>query len=346
MQITSVTASVLRGDAIEIMRSADARVVPECAAFGPGGCGGCDFQHIDLGHQRALKATVLSDQLRRLAGIEWSGQVEAVPGDVEGLGWRTRVRYLVRGDCLGMRVHRSHRFVPLPATGCLLAVEALRRPRPEDGRVDVIRPSGRRRGPAARELVVVAGPDGSALRPRATATVQVSNRDYLVDGEGFWQLHPGAPTTLVAAVLAGVEPRAGERALDLYCGSGLFAGALVDQGVTVTGIEANAHAIGLARRNVPEAVFHVGEVATTVSRLPPGDIVVLDPPRTGVGREIMTTLTSSAARVIAYISCDPASLGRDLADLPAPWSVTSIRAFDLFPMTHHMETVAVLQRLG
>ncbi len=345
VRITGVSASVLRGEAVEVHHPSPDRVTPACPVFVPGGCGGCDFQHVSLPRQRDFKTTVVADQLHRLAGITWEGQVEPVPGDVGGFEWRTRVRYLLRGEQLGMREHRSHRFVQLPEEGCRLAVEALRRPRLNDGRIEVVRDSGRgRRGRPDRELAVAVGPDGRVLPVGSEAQVRVRGRDYWVNGSVFWQLHPGAPEALTAAVIEGLEPKGGETALDLYCGSGLFAGALSDRGVQVTGVEAHRRAIDLARRNVPEARFQVTEVVGALPTLPSSDLIVVDPPRSGVGRKAMATLLSTPARALAYVACDPAALARDLADLPAGWSVGSIRAFDLFPMTHHVETVAILRR--
>ncbi|WP_051208538.1 class I SAM-dependent RNA methyltransferase [Propionicicella superfundia] len=347
VRLTQVNASVLRGDAIEIQHAADDRVEPPCTAFGPGGCGGCDFQHIAVARQRELKADVLRDQLRRLARLEWDGEVEAVPGDDGGLGWRTRARYLVSAGRLGMRAHRSHRFVALPAEGCLLAVPALRRPALADGRLERVRESRGRGGRGQtreRELVVMAGPDGRPLARGAATTLRVGERPFRLTGESFWQVHPGAAAALAEAVVTGLAPAPGETALDLYCGAGLFVGVLAERGVAVAGVEGNSAAVALARRNVPEASFAVGDVARALVEAHATDLVVLDPPRVGAGRAVMAAILARAPRAVAYVACDPAALARDLADLPPEYAVTSIRAFDLFPMTQHVETVAILSR--
>lgn len=346
VRVTGVTTSILRGDAVDIRVASPDRVEAPCPIAGPGGCGGCDFQHVALPRQRALKAEVLRDQLRRLAHLEWEGVVEPVPGDDEGLGWRTRARYLVRGDRLGMRAHRSHRFVSLPAEGCLIAVPGLRLPRLTDGRLQRVRTAERGpRGPRGeRELVVVAGPDGLPLAHGDRTTVQVGDRRYRLTGESFWQVHPGATPVLASAVAEGLAPVAGESVLDLYCGAGLFAGVLSDLGAIVTGVEGDQGAVALARRNVPEASFLVADVSLAVADLPAADLVVLDPPRVGSGRGVMASVLARGPRAVAYVACDPAALARDLADLPAGYAVSSIRAFDLFPMTQHMEAVAIIVR--
>lgn len=348
-RLTQVTARIMRADAVEILVSAPERVPAPCSIARPEGCGGCDFQHIDLDYQRQLKARVLADQLRRLAGITWEGVVEPLSEDETGLGWRTRMRYLIRGERLGMRAHRSHRFVPLPSDGCLIAAPALRRPERETGRTVRVRAgSPHRGGPQIprgdKELIVGVGPDGTALARSGEMDVVVSGRTYRLTGESFWQIHPMAARVLADAVLEGLAASEGESALDLYCGAGLFAGVLSERGAEVTGIDGNAAAIELARANVPRATFLIGPVEKKLSTVPPTDLVVLDPSRSGAGRAVMDQVLARAPRAIAYVACDPASLARDLAELPPPYTVSSVKAFDLFPMTQHFETVAIVSR--
>lgn len=110
------------------------------------------------------------------------------------------------------------------------------------------------------------------------------------------------------------------------------------------GIEGNRGAVKLARRNVPEAKFTSGDVGRFLSRWPnPVDLVILDPPRSGAGRSVMVKSLSIAGRAVAYVACDPAALARDLRIAKERgWNPVSIRAFDLFPLTHHVELVAIL----
>lgn len=330
VRITSATARHLFADAVEVLEAAPERVASPCPIAAR--CGGCDFQHVALDHQPELKRRVVAEQLRRLAGLEWAGEVESVP---PALGWRTRVRYHAGPDGWGMHPHRSHAVTPLPAQGCLIAADGLGRPpAPPAAGVEQVR------GVAAADGVrwLIGGQD-AVVRERA------DGRDYAVRGDGFWQVHPRAADTLVDAVVAGLRPRAGERALDLYCGVGLFAGALARRGVRVTGVEGDRAAVGLARRNVPEARFHEGPVDRVLARLPDRvDLVVLDPPRAGAGARVMDAVLSRSPRAIAYVACDPAALARDLGRARAAgWRVAGVRAFDLFGMTHHVECVAVLE---
>ena len=327
------------GEVAEVVAASDDRVAPPCPVAGR--CGGCDFQHVALPRQLELKAQVVAEQLRRLAGIDWTVIVESVPGDNEGLGWRTRMRYLVRDGRVGLRAWRSDAPVELPVGGCPIAHPAgpddLARWARDDGELQVV---------VASDQTTVLGVDGEPVQGTAIVRQQVGSRWFRVRADGFWQVHPGAACALTEAVLTGLEPKVGEQALDLYCGVGLFAGALVDAGCQTVGVEASRTAIDLARLNVPEARFHAARLERAWDRLPRRtDLVVLDPPRAGAGAAVVRRVACMDARAIAYVACDPAALARDLATFAEHgYALTALRAFDLFPMTHHVECVAILKR--
>jgi tRNA/tmRNA/rRNA uracil-C5-methylase (TrmA/RlmC/RlmD family) len=155
-------------------------------------------------------------------------------------------------------------------------------------------------------------------------------------------------------VVAGLRPEAGDTVVDLYCGAGLFAGAvapLVGAGGAVTGIESEQAAVRNARQNLadyPWAQFRKADVAKAAEDgdLPDARLVIADPPRAGLAREVIGYLTGQGqAERFAYVSCDPATLARDLALLlEGGWRLDDLRAFDAFPMTQHVECVAVLSR--
>lgn len=324
-----------RGVVTRVVEAAPGRVEPICPVAGE--CGGCDWQHADARTQRELKRAVVAEQLERLAGLDWQGEVEAVE---PLLGWRTRMRYAVAAGKLGLRGRRSHQVVALPEQGCAVAAPG---PSPSmlRGRVD------------EGELSVVVSDDGvSVLAGRQVVqgpTVvhqRVGGMRYRVAAGGFWQVHPRAAEVLLEAVLAGLMPQPGESALDLYCGVGLFAGGLDAAGASVFGVELDARAIAHARRNVPGARFLASSLARALPRLPERvDLVVLDPPRRGAGAEVVRHVAGLMPRAIAHVACDPASLGRDLGLFrQAGYEPVDIRALDLFPMTHHVECVAILQR--
>lgn len=335
VDITETGRRFDRGTVVEVMDAAPGRVDPPCPIAGD--CGGCDWQHADQATQLRLKTAVVAEQLQRLAGIDWDGEVEAVPGGL--LGWRTRVRYAVDDDgVVGLRARRSHRVVPLPDGGCRIAAPGAASP-------DLSRAAR-----PGQDLEVTIAGDRTVIAPvnSAPETVHewVRGRRFAVDSGGFWQVHPLSAETLTAAVIDGLKPEPGETALDLYCGVGLFAGALVDAGCRVTGAEGSRAAIRHARSNVPQATFFDGRIERLHRQLPAqADLVVLDPPRKGAGEDVVAAVASRSPRAIAYVACDPAALSRDLSTFRGLGYVPrSIRAFDLFPMTHHVEAVALLTR--
>jgi tRNA/tmRNA/rRNA uracil-C5-methylase (TrmA/RlmC/RlmD family) len=169
-----------------------------------------------------------------------------------------------------------------------------------------------------------------------------------VSGGGFWQVHPAAAETLAAAVLDGLLPRPSERAVDLYAGAGLFSAGLAQAGASVVAVESAPAAAEDARTNLADldVDVHTATVEDVVQDVVTDgvDLVVLDPPRTGAGVEVMRALIAAGPRGVAYVSCDPATLARDLrAAREAGYRLASLRAFDLFPMTAHVECVAVLE---
>jgi len=221
--------------------------------------------------------------------------------------------------------------------------------------------------------VLAAGRGGrlTPLRGRGYLHQSAAGRTWRVGAGTFWQVHPGAADALTAAVLDVLRPALGDVALDLFCGAGLFAGVLaeaVGPGGAVVGMESDRAAVRDARHNLrhlPWARIHHGDVATllTGDAGPVGDgwqqagLAVLDPPRAGVGRAVIERLlgprpgdrgtgggeTGSRLRRVAYVSCDPATLARDVAVFgELGWQLAGLRAFDAFPMTHHVECVAAL----
>jgi tRNA/tmRNA/rRNA uracil-C5-methylase (TrmA/RlmC/RlmD family) len=341
----------LRADAVEVLEPSPHRVTPPCPFARPGLCGGCDFQHVSLPFQRELKAAVVGEQLRRLAGLEVDVTVEPVPGDAGGLGWRTRVQWAIAPEGTpGLRKHRSHDVVAVDV--CRIAHPGLPSVTDSDW-------------PDATSVEALVSSTGERLRLVSTgdgATFadgppvlheQARGRDWQVTGSGFWQVHPGAAETLVAAVLDGLDPQPGERAADLYAGVGLFSAALAERVGTsgrVVAIESDAVAVEDAAVNLAD-LPQVEPVADRVDRalrrgaVGPVDVVVLDPPRTGAKREVVSAIAARGPRSVAYVACDPAALARDVAIFAEHgYTLRSLRAFDLFPMTQHVECVAVLAR--
>ncbi|MCW2641065.1 MAG: rRNA (Uracil-5-) -methyltransferase RumA [Dactylosporangium sp.] len=360
--VTERRRGYLRADAVEVLEASPDRVEEPCKYAKPGRCGGCDFQHATPAAQHEFKAAVVRELLARIGGLtpaeveDLRVRVEPLPGGP--LGWRTRVQYAVDAEGRpGLRKHRSHDIIPIDR--CLIAHPAIQDAPVTDrtwpvrgGGVEVVAASGgdltiftRPRGGRAPRLV--SGP--RVVRERALG------REWKIDATGFWQVHPAAPDALAAAVLDLLQPRPGERAWDLYGGAGLFAAALAPvlgpQG-RVTIVESDPRGVTAARRNLADlSQVHVapGDVAAVIAnpRWRSIDIVVLDPPRAGVGREVIESVAARSPRAVAYVSCDPAAFARDVATFrERGWRLSRLRAFDAFPMTQHVECVGLLEPAG
>ena len=358
------SAAFWRADAVEVLEPSPDRVESPWPEAGPGGVGGGELAHVALGAQRRWKAEVVAEQLRRLAHLEAEVLVEAAPGESDGLGWRTRIELVAdREGRAGMHRSRSHdvlAITSMPLASAELDVGALLARRWTPGaRLTAVAPVG---GDAPLLLLdglpfTDRGPDRRPTARHAVREVaEVSGRSYRwrVAGDGFWQVHRAAPTVLAQAVVDAVGPRAGASVVDLYAGAGLFTVPLADlvgpQG-TVMSIEGDARAVKDARRNVhqhPQVALHLGPVASVLASgvTQRADVVVLDPPRVGAGRAVIDAVAGLRPERVVYVACDPAALARDLAYLAGHgYALTGLRALDLFPMTHHVECVAVVDRV-
>ena len=366
-------ASFWRADAVEVLEASPDRVPSAWPAAGPGGVGGGELAHVALPAQRAWKAAVIAEQLRRLAHVEPEVVVDAAPGDVDGLGWRTRVELVADADGrAGMHRHRSHDVVALAdmplATVAIAELGLFDRTWPAGARITAVAPAGGDR-PVVLVDGVPWGERGPDRRPNARTSVreeaEAAGRTFRwrVAADGFWQVHRAAPGVLAGAVVDAVRGFAGGGAdagsaegatvVDLYSGAGLLTLPLahvVGERGRVVAVEGDPRAVRDARRNAhdaPQVELHHGAVQDVLAGGLVGraDVVVLDPPRVGAGRPVVDAVAALAPSRVVYVACDPAALARDVAYLAGHgYALTSVRGHDLFPMTHHVETVAVLDR--
>ena len=340
-----------------VWREADIDVTPDDRP------GGAEFGHIELAHQRELKAEVLRDAMARFGGVEVETAVAALPGDDEngGTRWRTRVTLHVdRKGRVGPMASRSHRVIPV--AGLPLAVADIEELAPLNGAV-----GGKAlEGPGRIDLVAPAEYDTRmrvrvrGTKPRAAAVIRerVGALEFQVAEDGFWQIHHHAAPTLAREVRALAADRLDPQAahLDLYGGVGLFAAVLAEAGATrVETVEAAAPATGFARTNLA-AWRDASAITASVDDYLRGlegsldaagraalgaGTIVLDPPRAGAGREVSEAVARLHPAQLIYVACDPVALARDTATLAAAgYRLDELRAFDLFPNTHHLECVA------
>lgn len=335
--------SFCRADAVTVLEPSPDRVTPPCPVATPGGCGGCDWQHASWPAQRALKASVVAEQLSRLAGLDMPVEVEELPGGP--LRWRTRVRLTVDdAGQPGFRAHRSHRVVPV--RDCPISAY---------GTVDSL--PDRSWPPGASLAVTVDAHAETHISVNGdaddVAVERAARREWRVSSDGFWQAHPDAADVYTEVVTNWSDLAEGESAWDLYAGVGLFASVLADQvgpTGTVMAVESFRPAAVEAAANLedlPQVRVFAGRVESVLraGEGPDPAVVVLDPPRKGAGREIVDTIASRVTRRVVYVACDPAALARDVATFRTHgFELTALRAFDAFPMTHHVECVALLTR--
>jgi tRNA/tmRNA/rRNA uracil-C5-methylase (TrmA/RlmC/RlmD family) len=348
IEITSTSANFIRADVVEVISSSPDRVQAPCAFAHRDGCGGCDFQHISIARQRVLKSEVIKEQFERIAKLDISVEVEEVG---EPLHWRTRVTATTDNNgALGFYSSRSHRVIPV--NECLITV-------PEIGIAGM---SAQKLSPDVRveiayssegERMVAEAPKGGDGKFRqntgpAFLHERVGDELLQVSQRSFWQGHKRAPQVLTEVVRDFAQIQEGESVLDLYGGVGLFTSAcLKDVGAngSIHLVEGSKDATVDAKNNFAShsnVEISTGDVAKIITRINRADVVILDPPREGAGKDVVQEIARISPRSMVYVACDPAALARDTAYLRENgFGLEKIRAFDLFPMTHHIESVAL-----
>ena len=346
VEVTSVVSKVTRADVVDVLEPSVHRVSPPCQFSGAGGCGGCDFQHIEIGYQRELKAAIVAEQFARLGKIDLAAlgltcEVRGVePSD--GLHWRTRMDFAI-SDFGKIGFYKSRSKEVQEIDDCLIAVEEMNVPALAsktwngDARIEVATSS-------SGETNVSRG--GRSLSGPTQLHEVVEGMTYTISPVTFWQAHRSAPASLVEHVMETLDVRPGDTVCDLYGGAGLFSGALAQ----AVGPKGKVHLIESDRRALSDAAsifkgysnvqIHSGMVEQLLPKIEKVDLVLLDPPRTGAGEVVVLTLLKLRPTSIVYVSCDPASLARDAKWITeGGYTMDSIVAFDLFPMTQHVETV-------
>ena len=343
-----------RGSVTRVVEASPDRVAEPCH-FVASGCGGCDWQHVEPGAQRRLKAAMVADALRRQAHLT----VEVGLGpDLPSTGYRTTVRGVAVDGRFGFRTRSSHDVVAVDP--CLVAhpllAELIADGRFPDGEVVL------RAGVATGERLVVvtrdddrtAVPDGvrvvtdEELRAgrRAWYFDEVAGRRWRISARSFFQSRPDGAEVLVASVAAALKGAAldGGHLVDLYGGVGLFAGALATTG-PITLVEVGASSVADARVNLVDKAVRIVKADVEHWGAARADLVVADPPRAGLGAKGVARVAATRAGRVALVSCDPAALGRDARLLSeAGYELHTSELIDLFPHTSHVEVVSRFDR--
>lgn len=313
------------------------------------GAGGAEFGHINLDYQRVLKSQVLAEALQRFSNLDMQPQVEMLEGDSpDGLHYRTRVQLNVDETGLaGPSKARSNEIVfsrDLP-----LAV-------PEIEELGMQLKNFR----GIKKIKIASSNTGDlqwALDDKIQGSQQlierVGGRTFRLSVDGFWQAHRLAAGELSSQAIQFAKELnfdAGKPNLDLYSGAGLFSATMSNafEGANFTAVESNSKAVKAGERSASDLKnlkFVKADALKFLRQAAAGsfDTVVLDPPRSGAAGKVTSELVRVRPRNIIYVACDPVALARDLRDLlAAGYELRGLRAFDLFPHTHHFETVAAL----
>ena len=337
--------NVLFASIEEILAPSPLRIEPPCPYFGR--CGGCDFQQLTYESQLVAKAEIIRDCLHRIARLENVPEIVVTPSPND---WRYRMRAMWQIDqderTIGYYERGSRRVCDV--ADCAVLQPELQR------QLEAVRATEWQQfPPGLKHLDVVAGDDAVSFAPAFAAfetrelSLTVRGEVYRYNAEAFFQINPSLLGPLIDFALGDAS---GESALDLYSGVGLFTLPLSRNFARVVAVEANSTATRFARRNLQEAGLSNARVITaTVTewfRSGPtaaADFILLDPPRTGAESAVIKGILDVLPASISYVSCDPATLARDLKKLSAGgYKLERVLGFDLFPQTHHVETVVRL----
>lgn len=331
---------VVHAQVLEILDPSPDRVTPPCAEVARG-CGACQWQHLALDAQRAEKRIRIAHAL----GVEDSDLDDTVT--LAATAFRTTLDAAVDRGRAGLRRYRSHRTVPIE--GCLVAhplLAELITDADYGEATEVLLRCGARTG----ERMAAPLPAGASIRVpddvvRDRIHEEAAGRTWRISADSFAQASPEAMDALVDAVLRAAGEVPIRRALDLYSGVGLFAGALADRGWSVTAVEGAPSAAADARHNLRDLEVAVVEDDVTAWRAEPAELVVADPSRAGLGPDGAAVVDATGATRVVLVSCDAHALARDTAHLRGlGFEVTRATPLDPFPHTPHVEVVSVLDR--
>lgn len=355
-----------RADVGEIVQASPNRVAAPCPHYTQDHCGGCQLQHVAYDAQLSAKRAIVGDTLRRIGKLD-VGDPEIVEA-LDEWRYRSKISMAVKGQAIGLHPYDRPNFV-FPLADCQITdfkLMALWRelrarlallPQPltrltlrldRDERRHVIAESAGQPWLNAQELQrsLQGAVDGEVVcwwQPVDGAARVVAGPTTGFPATAFEQVNPGMGMLTRRWAVEQLGDVKGQTVWDLYGGIGDTAALLVDRGASVVSVDADEKAVSWGRSRLPGARFIAAKAEDVLPNLPPPHAVVVNPPRGGLHWDVSLRLTSQPVAKLVYISCDPATLARDLARLNVNYVVNAVRAFDLFPQTAHVETVAVLE---
>lgn len=326
--------SWVRARIVRVIAPSSTRIAPPCPCAGH--CRGCDWQHIDYAAQLEYKAGIVREQLARMGGLA-SAPVQPCMPSPHAFGYRNRIQLVAspRGR-LGYRARQSQAVVEIDS--CPIADSAINALLPGDGHA------------AGAQVELRAHDAGAVCDASQPIHITVGRHTYRTGGRAFFLVNTAAAALLVDEVLRALDLRGDERVLDLYCGVGLFTAPIAQAAAVVAGVESSIEACEEARYNLRDCLadasimaMDAGEALRTPAlREKQWDAVVLDPPRAGVEYATLLDLIALESPKLVYVACDPGTLARDARLLCAKgYSLLNVQPLDMFPQTHHVETVAV-----
>jgi len=350
VKIYQLKGKIAFAEIVEIINPSAQRVEPKCVYFGR--CGGCDFQQMDYETQLEAKIAIVRDCLSRIGKINYEKEIQVI-GSPRDYKYRARAAWHVdtRRKKIGYFQRNSHQIIDVET--CPILTPELQKTLTELREtiewesfwgeiVEIeVANSGENVSIYSNEIV----------EPTEEIYFQANGNRYFYDAQSFFQSNPFLIELLIETATKGAK---GETALDLYCGVGLFMLPLAENFTKVVGVEGNDRAVDFARKNTENARIEHADIFTenvsqwlaeNANQLQGIDFILLDPPRSGTEKEIIENLLKIKPLEISYVSCEPSTLARDLRILSESYSIESITAIDLFPQTHHVETVVRLQRI-
>lgn len=331
---------------VEIIEPSKDRIKPLCAYFGK--CGGCDFQHLNYEAQLVAKIGILQDCLKRIGKIDFAGEIKIIPSP-KIFNYRSRARWNadIQTQKIGYFQKNSHLIIDIE--NCPILTDELQKTLTD------LRENLEWENFLSNKIEIeAASADGKIslysteiIEPTEEISFAFDEYRYFYDARSFFQGNLFLVEKLVEAALKNVS---GKIAFDLYCGVGLFTLPMAQKFAKVFGIEANEKAIEAAQKNIEYARIENADVFAenvgvwlTENQIP-ADFILLDPPRAGTEKETIEAILKIRPKEISYISCEPSILARDLRILCENfYEIESITALDLFPQTHHVETVVRLK---